>query len=348
MASRNGDAGMVTRILIAFMLLACATARGQTVLGRTNNTTGLVAPDHTLNALAGQVRLTITITGDGVTPTDVSDTTNFLLYVYDRADNYRVVSPIQNTTTPEINATNGQVRFIIPSVNAREYELRAIATPANTNDQYTFHWGYLNVTNAPSAGAASVTINDPTMFVTANGTSTPDSVSIQDQAGTVITGTLVGAHLYLHLPPGVQTVQGVAGAVTLGAGSGTSRVGEVYWDSTTIRYGTNQPRAESLSIPVEWASNTARIDIARGFYFRAAVTGAFVLSFPTARASTNHASYGVIDLIGAQTNWLSFDYSTIDSNSASALSLGTGSVLSIKWFAPAGSEASKVSVYRLL
>ena len=223
------------RYLIVIIALLASTASAQTVLHRTNEA-GVASADHTLNGPAGSFRLNVTVTDAG-SPKDVSDIDTFRMDVIDTQDRYRV-NQITQTTTPEVDPALGQVRFVIPALVARTYELKAIAIPASgTNDAYNIHWGYLTVTNVTSASSGSVSIDlidikshsiSNTGNMTVDGTLSVGNLDVSGAinavdtskvslAGSVMTGALTSPAFYgafIGNGAGITNIAGIADAVT--------------------------------------------------------------------------------------------------------------------------------------
>lgn len=149
------------------LLLALSiTANAQTILVRSNEVAGLIQPDHTLTAQAGSIRLNVTAMNAG-TPLDVSDVPSFELTLSSRIDGYRL-GTYTNTLTPAIDPSQGQMRWIVPSLGAGSYEWKGVAKTYDTNAEYVVHWGYLEVTNPPPAGGATVNIGQTNQIEVTN------------------------------------------------------------------------------------------------------------------------------------------------------------------------------------
>lgn len=130
-----------------------STSIAQTILVKTNEV-GMGFANHTLSGPVGSFRLNVVVEEAGAGK-DISDiaNTSLILTVKDRGDD-RVLYTITSDTAQEQDRTIGEVRWVIPSLVARDYELKAVAVPlSGTNDQYNLHWGYLNVTSSPAASS---------------------------------------------------------------------------------------------------------------------------------------------------------------------------------------------------
>lgn len=169
-------------IVCAFLMTVAANA--QTVLTVTNAAytpaPDPANPDHYLYSSVGPLRLNVNVTdGGGGPPLDISDiqtSGTFRLEVFDVIDDYRLQN-IANTTTPEIDVSQGQLRWTVSSLSPRTYELKATAVPVDTNDSFVIHWSYLTVTSAPSASSASFSFIDISAnTITANFMSASDGV----------------------------------------------------------------------------------------------------------------------------------------------------------------------------
>lgn len=155
---------MLNRKFIALIGIGAFTfqVHAQTVLHRTN-TVGMWFADHTLTMNQGSARLNITALETPTNALNMSDISTFRATVKDLTDGRIVQTVTQDTTGENIDASQGQVRFVFSSLSDRgidpDYEVEAYAVADDTNQNYRIHWGYLSVTSAPPATSGAVSLS---------------------------------------------------------------------------------------------------------------------------------------------------------------------------------------------
>lgn len=137
--------------LFIAMLLLAGGVKAQTVFTVTNN---ILNESHAaLSGVAGTFRLNVEA-NDGVTAVNLTGTN--VLNIYDATDygfspytNSRLVGTVIGETT------NGKVRFVIGSLNARSYILEGSSIQANPLLTFRFANHALTVTNTPATPISS-------------------------------------------------------------------------------------------------------------------------------------------------------------------------------------------------
>jgi len=141
------------------MLLLTLGAKGQTLLTVTNARVDVSGdPAFILSGPVGSYRITYTVTASGeVLP--LNDGSTFRLEVW-AADSFRLYN-LTNTLNPEVDASLGQVRFVIPSLGIGEYRLRGRVTPVSgdTNETWNLTHHYLTVTSAQAQALTLTNVN---------------------------------------------------------------------------------------------------------------------------------------------------------------------------------------------
>jgi hypothetical protein len=139
------------RLTILISLFFTLGVNAQTLLVVTNTRSDVAnEPWFTLSGPVGSYRMTYTVEEPAGTPIDISDNSTFRLEVW-ASDNFRLYN-LTNTLNPEVDASLGQVRFVIPSLGAGQYRVRGIVTPVSgdTNESWNLTHHYLTVTSTPS------------------------------------------------------------------------------------------------------------------------------------------------------------------------------------------------------
>lgn len=131
-------------------LVVAGVVSAQTIAVHTNNFFDLNPDRDAFSALAGGIRIRLTVT-DGISPYEISAGLPAKLRIVSRVDDY--TNSIINTIT---NDGPGVIWWVIPALSAGSYRLQSdIVLPG---DSFQIYDRYLTVTSAPAASAATVNL----------------------------------------------------------------------------------------------------------------------------------------------------------------------------------------------
>jgi hypothetical protein len=168
---------MFIRIIIISLFITLGV-NAQTLLVVTNVRDDVAGgPAFTLTGPVGSYRITYNVETTPGVPIDLNQGETFRLEVW-ASDNFRLYN-LTNTLNPEVDASIGQVRFVIPSLGAGQYRVRGIVTPVSgdTNESWNLTHHFLTVTSTP-AQAQTINITNEIGGVTFESNAIPITIVV--------------------------------------------------------------------------------------------------------------------------------------------------------------------------